>query len=52
MKSQLEDSESQRMKVVGLNKNLDSQKLKLLEETESRHKHQISQLEHELDEHN
>ena len=50
LKSQMEVSEMLRDKAVSQSKNSDQSKLRMLEETEERHKIQIYQLEKELEE--
>lgn len=48
--SQLQSIETQRQRAIDQSKNTDTQKLKMLEDTEIRYKQQVIQLERELDE--
>ncbi len=50
LKEQLAQTDDERSKAMETNKNLDAQKLKLLEETEARHKEAIRDLEREREE--
>ena len=50
LKEDLQTSEGARLRAVEQSKSLDTQKLKMLEEAEARHKQMIKDLETELEE--